>query len=154
MFARLALQISMTKNNWLLTLLAAVLFVVYAVYFTDWFKPKTIQIFSTYRNLHPRATRDGVLPALIFGVDRQIRLSDLRVVPFDGFQTNKNILPLWHLVTDSNSIPVKTFYYGQYIRGMHSAIKGTHSESLETNVAYLIIVTSDRIKGQHKFELK
>jgi hypothetical protein len=144
----------MTKNNWLLTLLAIVLFMVYAVYFTDWFHPKTIQIRSTYRNLHPRLTRDGVLPALIFGVDRQMQISELRVVPFDGFQTNKNILPLWHLVTDSNSIPVKTFYYGQYIRGMHPAFKGTHAESLETNVPYLIIVTSGRIKGELKFELK
>jgi len=144
----------MTKNNWLLTLLAVVLFVVYAIYFTGWFQPKTIQIRSTYRNLHPRAAREGVLPALIFGVNRQMQISEIRVVPFDGFQTNKNILPLWHLVTDSNSIPVKTFYYGQYIRGLHPAFKGTHAGSLETNVPYLIIVTSDRIKGELKFELK
>ena len=144
----------MTKKNWLLLLLLIALGAVYAVYFTSWFKPKVIRIFHTYRDLHTRQAREGAMTSLNFGVDHVMQLTDVRVVPADGFQTNKNILPLWHLVTDSNSAPVKSFFYGQYIQGMKPAIKGTHPESLETNVPYLLVLTSGRIKGEHSFELK
>lgn len=136
-----------------MTLLAIVLFVVYAVFFTDWFKPKKILVSHTYRNIHPGQARPGVMRPLIFGVMPQTFLTDIKVVPFDAYQTNKNIGPLWHLVTDSNSVPLKDFYYGEHIQGMKPAIKGTHAEDLETNVNYLIIVHAKRVVGEHKFEL-
>ena len=144
----------MTKNNWLLVLFAVVLFGVYAVYFSDWFRPKTIGIFHAVRGFHPRWARPGTMPGLIFGINRQMRLDDVRVVPADGFATNKNILPLWHLVTDSNSVPIKSFYYGEPVRGMQPAIKGTHPDDLVTNVPYLLILRSGKITGEHPFELK
>ena len=133
--------------------LATALFAVYAVYFTDWFKPKILLVSHTYRNLHPGPARAGVLRPLIFGLNRPTPLTEISVVPFDAYQTNKNVPTLWHLVTDSNSVPTKTFFYGEYIRGMKPAIKGTHAEDLETNVPYLIILHSWRLKGEHKFEL-
>ena len=144
----------MTKKNWLLTLLLIVLTAIYAVYFTDWFKTKAIKIFHTYRAMHSRQMRTGAMQALIFGIDRKVSLSEIRVVPFDEFQTNKSVLPLWHLVTDSNSVPMKSFFYGEHIQGMKPAIRGTHPELLETNVQYLLIITAGRIKGEHPFELK
>ncbi len=144
----------MTKKNWLLILVAVVLAAVYAVYFTDWFQPKTLKLFHTIRNLNPRQMRGGALPSLKFGISRQLQLTELRVVPAAGFQTNKNVLPLWHLVTDSNSVPVKTFYYGQFIGGLKPAIKGTRAQVLETNVTYRLIVTAGQFKGEHDFELK
>lgn len=145
----------MTKNNWLLIFAAVALAAVYAVYFTDWFQPKTIQIFHTSRNLRPRLLRGGgALPSLQFGISRQLQLTELRVVPAAGFQTNKNVLPLWHLVTVSNSVPVKMFYYGQFIGGLKPAIKGTRAQPLETNVTYRLIVTAGQFKGEHDFELK
>jgi hypothetical protein len=144
----------MTKKNWLLILAAVALAAFYAFYFTDWFQPKTIKIFHATRNLHPRMLRGGALPALQFGINRQLQLTELRVVPAAGFQTNKNVLPLWHLVTDSNSVPVKMFSYGQFIGGMKPAIKGTRAQPLETNVTYRLIVTAGKFKGEHDFELK
>jgi len=144
----------MTKKNWLLVLLLIVLTAIYAVYFTDWFKTRTIKIFHTYRDLHSRQAHAGAMPSLNFGVEGRMKLTEIRVVPFDGFQTNNNILPLWHQVTDSNSVPVKSFFYGQNIQGMRPAIKGTHPELLETNVSYLLIIASGRVKGEHPFELK
>jgi hypothetical protein len=143
----------MTKKNWFMVALAIGLFAVYAVYFTDWFKPKIILISHTYRNLHPGPVRPGVLRPLIFGLGQPTLLTEVTVVPFDGYQTNRGVAPLWHLVTESNSIPTKTFFYGEYIRGMHPAIKGTHPFDLETNVPYLLILHTRKATGEHKFVL-
>ena len=144
----------MTKKNWLLIIFAAALAVVYAVYFTDWFKPKVVQIFHTHRDLDRRPVRDGVLPALKFGLSRKLQLTELTVVPLAAWQTNQHTLPLWHLVTGSNSVPVKEFFYGQFIGGLQPAIKGTHSQSLATNVAYRLFITAGKVTGQHDFMLK
>ena len=143
----------MTKKNLLLILLAIALAAVYAVWFTDWFRPATVEIFHTSRNLHPDARRGGQ-PSLIFGVNHPLRFTEIKVVPLAGYEANKNVLPLWHLVSDSNSVPVKAFYYGQVIQGMRPAIKGVRAEPLETNVTYRLIVTAGRTKGEHDFELE
>ena len=144
----------MTKKNLFLILAAIGLGAVYAIYFTDWFRPKTVKIFHVYRDLHPRAHREGVLPALQFGVNRKLRLTELKVVPLAVWQTNQNAIPVWHLVSDSNSVPVGEFSYGQFIGGMKPAVKGAHSQALETNVTYRLLITAGSVTGQHDFELK
>ncbi len=144
----------MTKKNWLLIVAVAALAVVYVVYFTDWFRPKTVQIFHTSRNLHPRALRGGALPSLIFGINQQLRLTELKVVTVADFQTNLHPLPLWHLVTDSNSVSVKQFHYGEFIGGMKAAVKGARPQVLTTNVAYKLLIAAGAVTGQHDFELK
>ena len=147
----------MTKKNLLLILFAVALAAVYAVWFTDWFRPATVHIFHTNRNLRPnspRGQRGGALPSLIFGVSRQLRFTELKVVPLAGFETNKNVLPVWHLVSDSNSVPLKFFSYGQFIGGMRPALKGVRAEPLATNVIYRLFITAGKVKGEHDFELK
>jgi hypothetical protein len=51
-------------------------------------------------------------------------------------------------------VPVKSFFYGQFIGGMKPAIKGVRPEPLETNVTYRLFLTAGKIKGEHDFELK
>jgi hypothetical protein len=143
------------KKNWLLIVIAVVLTAVYVVYFTDRFKPKTIQIFYTSRDLHRRPQRAGEgMPSLIFGVNTPLKLTEIKVVPVAGFASNHDVLPLWHLVSDSNSVPVKAFFYGQFIRGMKPAVEGARPQPLDTNVNYRLILTAGQLKGEHDFELK
>jgi hypothetical protein len=151
----------MTKKNSLLILFAVALTAVYAVWFTDWFRPTTVKIFYSNRTSRQnsrqnslRGQRGGALPSLVFGVNRELRFTELKVVPLAGFLTNKNVLPVWHLVSDSNSVPKKSFYYGEWIGGMRPALKGVRPEPLETNVTYRMFVTAGKIKGEHDFELK
>src|SRR5579863_7188326 len=144
----------MTPKSWFMVFLTVVLFAVYAVYFTDWFKPKTLLISHTYRNIHPGPARSGMLRPLVFGINREARLTDVRLVSDDDFKTNKYPVSLWHLVSDSNSVPVKAFFYGEYIRGMRPDIKGERAKDLDTNVMYRLIVTAGKYKGDHEFELK
>jgi hypothetical protein len=61
---------------------------------------------------------------------------------------------LWHLVSDSNSVPVKTFFYGEYIRGMRPNLKGAGPEALQTNVTYRMFVRAGKAAGQHDFDLQ
>jgi hypothetical protein len=141
----------MTKKNLVLVLFALGLAAVYVVWFTDWFRPKTLQIFHTSRNLRPDA-RFG--SSLTFAVTPQVRFTELKVVPLAAYETNKNALPVWHLISDSNSVPVKIFYYGQHIPGMRPELKGVRPEPLQSNVMYRMFIAAGKAKGQHDFELK
>jgi hypothetical protein len=144
----------MPKKNLLLIAAALALATVYVIYFTDWFRPKTVQIFHIYREAGSRPARGNALPELRFSYNHVLRLTEIKVVACAALATNKNPLPLWHLITESNSAPMKWFFYGQNIGGLHPAIKGTHPLPLETNVAYRLLLTAGKITGQHDFELK
>ncbi len=142
----------MTKKNWLLIILAVGLGAVYAIYFTDWFKPRTVRVFHISRNLRPQLQQGGVLPGLTFVLGHALQLTELKVVPLAAWQTNKNVLPLWHLVSASNSAPVKMFFYGQRIGGLKPAIPGDRPQPLATNTVYRLFVTAGKTTGQHDFE--
>lgn len=145
----------MTKKNCLTITILAVLAVVYAIYFTDWFRPKTLSIFHTYRNLRHGPARLGAMPSLIFGITgSKVRLTDVRVLAEADAKTNNNPVTVWHIISDSNSIPISTFFYGQFIPGMHPEIKGTRPQDLETNVTYRLIVQAGKYKGDHPFRLQ
>jgi hypothetical protein len=144
----------MTKKNWLLAVFLIALAAVYLIWFTDWFKPKSIHIFHTIREVHYRRQEAGAGPSLIFGVEpAEIRLTEIKVVPLADFQKDPKTLPIWHLVTDSNSAPVKDFIYGGRIRGMRPSIAGAEAGQLETNTVYRIFVKAGRARGQHDFEI-
>ena len=140
------------KNAWLFTALA-VLASLYVVFFTDWLKPKTITLFDTTRPMRHRGRSD--LPFILFGITQgQLKLTEVKVVPLDSFKTNSLAPAVWHLISDSNSIPVQRFAYGQRIWGMRPPIRGEAAEPLETNVMYRLFVVAGRVKGQHDFEIK
>ena len=145
----------MNKNSLLLVLAAIGLAIVYVVWFSDWFSPKTIKIYHAIRGgRQMAAARGNADPDLKFGLQPASRIRELKVVPLAQYETNKDVLPVWHLVSDSNSIPLKMFFYGQYIGGMHSAIKGAHADELESNVTYRMFISTGKLTGQHDFELK
>jgi len=144
----------MTTKNWLLVLVAIGLATGYAVFFTDWFQPQTVRIFHTNRSPRGRTVQRPGQSSLLFDLNRQLKLTEIKVVPLAAYQTNQNILPLWHLVSDSNSVPVKDFFYGQFIRGLKPAVPGTRAQTLTNNVTYRLLVSAGKLKGEHDFELK
>ena len=144
----------MSKKNLFLILLAAGLATVYAVYFTDWLAPKTFEVFHTFRQLRMGQPKNGAIPSLIFAMNRRLALTEVKVVPLAAWETNKHVLPLWHLVTESNSVPMKSFSYGQFIPGLHAAIKGTHPETLATNIVYCLLIHAGQFEANHHFELE
>lgn len=144
----------MPKKTWLYLAVAAALAAIYVIFFTEWFRPTTVEIFHTVRSIRSRARAGTTEPSLIFGLNRQLRLTEVEVVPLAEWQTNRNVLPLWHLVSDSNSVPVKSFFYGQQIRGLKPAVKGTRPQPLGSNVVYQLTLKAGPVTAEHHFELK
>jgi hypothetical protein len=143
----------MTKKNWVLVSCTLVLAVVYACFFTDWFKPTIIQTSHTARPLPSRSPRSATTVAVAFGLDRDYGLTEIKVVPLTEWQTNHSVLPLWHLVSSSKSTPIKFYFYGQNIDGMKPAIPGAQPKPLETNVVYRLFISAGSVKGQHDFQI-
>lgn len=146
----------MNRKYWLL-LACAVLLGGFSLYLNkDWFAKDTIQIFHRSR---PARTlffnRKRALTALtdpvIFGFTRKLRLKELKVIPLSEIATNKYPHPVWHLLSDSNSLPIKNFLYGQSIPGMRPAIKGAIPDPLAPEIPYRLYIEADLLKGQHDF---
>jgi hypothetical protein len=146
----------MTKKNWVLIFAAVALAAVYIFYFTDLFRPKILVIHHVSRDLRPGRRPPGAAESptvpVTFGLEQNYKITELEVVPLAAWQTNPNTLPLWHLVSSSNSVPVKMFVYGQNIRGMQPSVPGTHADELQPGVTYRLFVTAGSIKGQHDFQ--
>ena len=134
---------------------ALALAILYAVYFTNWFKLEPIRIFHLTRptNFAMRTRRDASAPPITFGLEGSYKLTEIKAVPLAEWQTNQNARPVWHLVSDSNSVPVKFFVYGQRIRGMKPAEPRAQPQPLQTNIAYRLFVTAGKARGQHDFEI-
>jgi hypothetical protein len=139
----------MSKKNYVLIAIALVLAGVYAVFFTDWFRTKTILISHTSRSMRAGAATGRI----IFGLGDYYSLTEIKVVPLAALQTNKLAQPVWHLVSNEGSDDVNHFIYGQKINGMEPAIEGARPEPLQPGVIYRLFVTAGKIRGQHDFQL-
>jgi len=149
----------MSKKQWLLVGVLVVLAGIYVRYFTNWFRPQAILIHYTSRmtNPNPRfrvraATANAEIEPVTFGFDEPLRLTEIKVVRLAEWQTNSHALPCWHLVSDSNSVPMIDFRYGQGIRGMRPAVPGDHAQPLQPNIPYRLFVQAGALQGQHDFQ--
>ena len=144
----------MTKQNWLPVLFLVALAAVYVIWFTDWFRPAHIHISYTVREVHFRRRPSDPERSLIFGlVPRDLRLTEIKVVPLADFEKDPKTLPVWRLVSDSNSVPIREFIYGQNIRGMRPIVKGMEPGELDTNLVYRIFIKAGHATGQHDFRI-
>src|ERR1700722_2299445 len=129
----------MNKKNIVLIAGALVLAGVYAIYFTAWFKTETIQISHTSRVtrlvVRPGQKNNSATVPIAFGFEHEYRFSEIKVVPVTALETNKDAHPLWHLISDSNSVPLKFFFYGERVKGMKFAVAGMRAEPLQPGVA-------------------
>lgn len=132
---------------------------LYIYIYGDWFKSGQVQIFHRMAMGRPvrKPWRSKVaVPAappltVAFGFDQKLQLTDVKVVSVAALATNENALPVWHLVSESNSVPVKGLLYGENIRGMVSAVKGTYAQPLVTNETYRLFIKSKGAEAKHDF---
>ena len=88
---------------------------------------------------------------IFFVFDRKLKMTSLKVIPLSALQTNKYPESVWHLVSDSNSVPTKDFAYGQPIKGMRPAVRGATPDPLEPGVGYRMFVEAGAVKAEHDF---
>ena len=145
------------KKTWLLLALVALLGGFSLYLNRDWFARDNIQIYHRSRPSRlsllrrKRAADDSPVNPIVFGFDRRLKLTSVKVIPLSAIQTNKYPHPIWHLVSESNSVPTKDFTYGASIRGMHSAIKDATPDPLEPGATYRLVVEAGSFKGNHDF---
>jgi hypothetical protein len=149
------------NNKTIFQVVLIVLLLGGTIYFVaQFFKPGPIQILC---DIHPprpprgnnnsNASSNPPKFTIAFGFDHEYKLTSLKVVPLDEWMTNKEAHPLWHLVSETNSVPTKAFLYGMRIRGMQAAIKGTRPETLQTNVTYRLLVKAGSRGGECDFKV-
>jgi hypothetical protein len=147
----------MTRKNWILIALALLLGACSLYLNKDWFAKDTIQIFSRSRPSRPmpgNRQRNDPAPAvnpITFGFTRSLKLTTLKVIPVSDIETNKYPHPIWHLVSDSNSVPVRELSYGMPIRGMRPSVQGASPHPLDPGAKYRLFVESADFKGEHDF---
>lgn len=144
----------MTRKNWTLLALAVVLGGFSLYLNRDWFSGDNIHLYHRSRPAHifRRAGGDkSAVNPIIFGFNRQLQLTSLKVVAVRELETNKYPHALWHVVTESNSVPTRDFTYGMAIKGLHPALKGAQPEPLEPKVKYRLYVEAGSFKAEHDF---
>jgi hypothetical protein len=140
----------MNKKNFILIAVVLAMVGVYIAFFTDWFQPKVIQLSHTSRPMMNRLGQTST--ALTFGLGDYYELTDVKVVPFAEWQSDKNVQPLWHLISDGSD-SINRFTYGERIPGMDPAVEGMRPEPLKPGVEYLLLVAAGKAKGQHPFHV-
>jgi hypothetical protein len=149
----------MTRKQWILIALAVLLGGVSLYLNQDWFAKENIQIFHRSRPVRGGSLRRGkrvdtqpAVEPLFFSFDRKLKLTSLKVIPLQEIETNKYPKPIWDLVSDSNSIPIKDLLYGMPIKGMRPNVKGATADPLEPGVKYRLLIEAGPRKAEHDFE--
>lgn len=124
----------------------------------DYFRADGIQIthrlspWMREKRPTPRVNDLGV--PVTFMLNGMYKLTRVRVFETARIETNKFAVPIWRVISDSNSVPTSSFNYGGYIKGMHPEAKGTRPEPLQPGVAYrLVVVTDKNLEAQHDFTI-
>ena len=145
----------MSKNGIVLSVIAVLLAASYVYFFTDWFHKKTIQIIPQIRPTHvstiPRDPDQPPVYPVSFALDGRYELTSVKVVSASDMATNKYPAPLWHLTSESNSVPVRSIVYGAAIKGMKSAIPRGRPEPLLPEVDYVLLVEAGNLKSSTNF---
>jgi hypothetical protein len=134
----------MTKKTWMVIALIALLGGLSLYLNRDWFARDNIQII--HLSGRGQIASDSAVVPIVFGFKNKLKFTSIEVVP-----VKEPTHPIWHLVSESNSVPTKGFTYGQHIHGMHPKINGAQADPLEPGVPYRLLVQVGSLKGEHDF---
>ena len=146
----------MTPKAKLLLACAVVLGILYVIFFTDLFRKKSMQILVKMTpgraSAIPRPRDSAPVYPVSFKLNQAYRLTSVKVVNTAEYATNRHTLPLWHVVSDSNSAPQHVIVYGApRIPGMRSSVARAKPQPLEAGVQYTLLVEAGKLKGQTNF---
>jgi hypothetical protein len=124
---------------------------IYIHFFSHWFEKQEIGIAVSLR---PSQRPGETVFPVYFTLNGAYKLTSLKVIPLEGNKFNPLATPVWHLVSDSNSVPTRAFRYGQPIRGMKPALKGVRPDPLTPGVVYELILSAGKVTGNKDFQTK
>jgi hypothetical protein len=124
---------------------------IYIRFFTHWFEKREIAITTSLR---PSQRPGETVFPVYFTLNGDYKLTSVKIIPLEEDKFNPLAPPVWHLVSDSNSVPTRAFRYGQPIRGMKPALKGVRPEPLTPGVVYRLILSAGDLTGHKDFKAK
>lgn len=137
---------------WIVVLLLVI--GAYIHYFSNWGVTKEIQVLATVRPPLQFRRRGGAAAGtnaaafrILFTLDAPYKLTSLELTEVDRAHSNAPGRVMWHLVSQSNSPPVKMFQYGQAIKGLEPDLPGVQPEPLEPGGIYRMEVSTHTLKG-------
>ena len=146
----------MTKKTAILISAAVVLGIAYFYFFSDRFNQKSIQIIPQIRPSRPMKSLvpDVSVYPVSFTFDQEYRITSLKVVAVAEAKKTKFPVPQWHLISESNSVPLRGIQYGVAPKGMKPATPNSRPEALLPDVAYRLEVQSGKMKGKIDFKTR
>ena len=155
----------MNKRN--ITLVILLIFVsAAAIYlFKDWFRSEPIHIAYMVRptnmtkNPQKAGAPDRFAPSgkpgynVTFSLNQDVRLKAVRVYDLADVQTNTYPQPIWNLISESNSPPLKSFTYGGRIRGLHTSVKGAVIDPLVPGQSYRLVIETKDQQAERDFQI-
>lgn len=136
----------MRKKEVILIAIMVILGGLYVHYFVHWFDKRGIAISASVR---PNRRRGGDI--VVFTLNDGFRLTSVEVLAMDGDKPLPN--PVWHLVSDSNSPPIRVIRYGLPVPGMKPAIKGVHADPLQPGSSYRLLLAAGNASGTKDFKM-
>ena len=140
----------MSRKQWVPVALAVLLGSVSLYINLGRFGKGKIQVHHRSRPARAEDGRSAIEP-LFFAFDSPLTLTSLKVVLAREMETTKYPHPIWHLVSDSNSIPTADFTYGSAIGGMRPAVAGATPEPLVPGVKYRLLIQAGALQMEHDF---
>jgi len=144
----IGLDLDMTRNSWILVVVALLLGIAYLFGFTDLGRVQQIQINVTSRPFAPGLAPGEALP-IIFGLDREWSLTRIRVAPVAEI-TNAKPRWVWNLASEKGSAPSRGFAYGDEVEGLRR-IGGSTASALVPGTAYRLEVEAVGARGAVDF---
>jgi hypothetical protein len=106
-----------------------------------------------HASLRPSRRAQGAVYPVYFTLNDDFKLTSVKVVPLDDDgQVEPGTVPVWNLVTDSNSTPTRAFFYGQRIAGMKPALTNDQPDPLTPGVIYRILLSSGKLTTALNFK--
>ncbi|MFN7140109.1 MAG: hypothetical protein ACK4UN_12310 [Limisphaerales bacterium] len=143
----------MPKKNIFLFLVLIVVSGLYVYYFTDLFNKPVISISARPRLERARQPQTPDRYSVSFSFDRRCELTEVKVVSLREFETNKYARAYWHMISDSNSVPVKGVLYGEQVKGMKPKIPKMKAEPLQPGEKYRLMISAGKNRGEIDFEI-
>ena len=140
------------RTTTFLLVLSALLGGILVYNYGDSFRRRPIQITHRFHAFGGRFDSAGVAP-LMFEFNAKLKLTSVKVVPLCDLLTNKLAHPIWHMISESNSVPTRGFLYGMDIPGMQPSVSGAIAEALDPTQKYRLLIESGSLKAQHDFDL-
>jgi hypothetical protein len=131
----------------------AVLLVVGAAYYHFFGHRSAEKQLIIHASLRPSRRAESPVYPVYFTLNDDFNLTSVKVVPVDDDgEVKPGVIPVWNLVSDSNSVATRAFFYAQHIHGMKPALADVKADPLTPDAIYRILLSAGKLSASLDFK--